>query len=259
MTTSPSTQQEKARAFAALHTAGKPLILYNIWDAGSAKVVAEAGANALATGSWSVASAQGYADGERMPLDAVALCVSQICAAVSLPVSIDFEGAYATDTTAIAANAQRIMDAGAIGINFEDQIVGGAGLHPIEVQCERIRAIRAQAEAFGLPFFINARTDLFLKAASADLHAGLLDEVEARGKAYQAAGASGLFVPGLMEPALIEKVCAASKLPVNVMVRPGMVDNKALAALGVSRISYGPGSYRALMQNLKDAATAAFA
>lgn len=233
-------QTEKAKAFGALHRKGNPIVLYNIWDAGTAKAVADAGAKALATGSWSVAAAHGFADGEKLPL------------------SVDFEGAYSPEPQGAAANVARLVDVGAIGINFEDRVVAGEGLYPIESQAARISAIRAMADGKDIPFFINARTDLFLAESDLSKHAGLVDEAIERGRAYAAAGGTGFFVPGLIEPALIEKICAASSLPVNIMMRAGAPDVKTLAKLGVGRISYGPGPYRSMMEKLKQEAAAIY-
>ncbi|EJT02952.1 isocitrate lyase/phosphoenolpyruvate mutase family protein [Rhizobium sp. CCGE 510] len=251
-------QTEKAKAFGALHRKGNPVILYNIWDAGTAKAVTEAGAKALATGSWSVAAAQGYGDGQKLPMAVLLETARSITAVNELPLSVDFEGAYSTDPSGAAANVAKVIEAGAVGINFEDQNIADGGLHPQEAQAARIRAIREMAEARSIDFFINARTDLFLQEGDGSRHAGLVGEAIERGKAYAAAGASGFFVPGLIEPALIEKICAASSLPVNIMMKPGAPDPAALAKLGVSRISYGPGPYRAMMEKLKEAASAIY-
>ena len=122
-------QTDKFRAFAALHVPGDPFILYNIWDAGSAKAVAEAGAKAIATGSASVAAAQGFTDAEGLPIGLALANAAQIVAAVELPVTVDFEGAYAVEPEGVAANMKRLAATGAIGCNFEDQVVGGEGLH----------------------------------------------------------------------------------------------------------------------------------
>ncbi|NRP71868.1 2-methylisocitrate lyase [Ensifer psoraleae] len=244
-------QQEKALAFAALHRKGDPVVLYNIWDAGSARCVAEAGAKALATGSWSVAAAQGFGDGEKIPLALLLEIVRLIVGATDLPLSVDFEGAYAEDAAQGAANAAQLLDAGAIGINFEDQVVGKGGVHAIEKQASRIRAIREMAERRGIALFINARTDLFLQESDAARHAGLLDEAIARGKAYAEAGASGFFVPGLADAGLVGRICAASPLPVNAMMKPGAPDLATLAAAGVGRVSYGPFPYRAMIERLR--------
>ncbi|MGR4845361.1 isocitrate lyase/phosphoenolpyruvate mutase family protein [Rhizobium laguerreae] len=251
-------QIEKAKAFGALHRKGDPVVLYNIWDAGTAKAVADAGARALATGSWSVAAAHGYADGEKLPMSVLVETAKSITAVVDLPLSVDFEGAYSAEPEGAAANVAKLVEVGAVGINFEDQVIGGGGLYPAERQVARIRAIRAMAEGKGIPFFINARTDLFLAESDLSKHAGLVDEAIERGKAYAAAGGSGFFVPGLIDPALIEKICAASPLPVNIMMRTGAPDVKALAKLGVGRVSYGPGPYRSMMEKLKQEAAAIY-
>ena len=252
-------QAEKAKAFGALHQKGNPVVLYNIWDAGTAKAVTEAGAKALATGSWSVAAAQGYGDGEKIPLEALVATTRSITTVNDLPLSVDFEGAYSTEPAGAAANVEKLIDAGAIGVNFEDQVVGGEGLHPVEKQAARIRAIREMADRRGITLFINARTDLFLREGDLSKHAGLVDAAIERGKAYAAAGANGFFVPWLIDEGLIEKISTASDLPVNIMMRPGAPDVKTLARLGVSRVSYGPGPYRMMMEKLKEAATAVYA
>lgn len=243
-------QADKARDFAARHVPGTPLLLYNVWDAGGAKAVAEAGAEAIATGSWSVAAAQGYADGQAIPLDLVLRIVSRIVATVPLPVTLDFEGGYAEAPEALAETLTGVLAAGVVGINFEDQVVGGSGLYPVEAQCARIAALRRAAEAAGLPLFINARTDLFLKERDRGRHDALMAEARARAEAYAAAGANGFFVPGLVAPALIGPLCDAVSLPVNVMVMEGAPSFAELAALGVARVSHGPGPYIRAMRDL---------
>ncbi|ARM10732.1 MULTISPECIES: isocitrate lyase/PEP mutase family protein [Rhizobium] len=251
-------QTEKARAFHALHQKGNPIVLYNIWDAGTAKAVAEAGARALATGSWSVAAAHGFADGEKLPMSVLVETAKSITDFVDLPLSVDFEGAYSAEPERAAANVARLVEVGAVGINFEDRVVAGEGLYALESQAARIRAIRAMADGRDMPFFINARTDLFLAESDLAKHAVLVDEAIERGRAYAAAGGNGFFVPGLVDPGLIEKICAASSLPVNIMMRAGAPDVKTLARLGVGRISYGPGPYRSMMEKLKQEAAAIY-
>lgn len=251
-------QDEKAKLFAGLHRKGDPVILYNIWDAGSAAAVTEAGARALATGSWSVAAANGYGDGQKIPRDLLLAVTRTIVAASDLPLTVDFEGGYAVDPEAVADNVALVMDTGAVGINFEDQVVGGAGLHPADVQAARITAIRKRADERRLAFFINARTDLFLKEKDPSRHGDLMAEAVARARAYADAGASGLFVPGLADAALIAQICEASPLPVNIMMRAGVPEVAVLAGCGVARVSHGPYPYIAMMERLKEGARAAF-
>lgn len=245
------TQSEKATAFAALHQSGNPIVIYNIWDAGSAQTLEKAGAPALATGSAPVAAAQGFADGQVIPLDFVLMLVARITTYVSVPVSVDFEGGYATDPDQIAANTARLIKAGAIGVNFEDQIVGGKGLYSIADQTPRIAALRQAAKANSVPLFINARTDLFLKAPAAD-HAALLVEALARAQAYANAGASGFFAPGLVDAGLISALVAGCPLPVNVLKSPTSLGADVLAGLGVARISHGPFPWRKQMAELAE-------
>jgi 2-methylisocitrate lyase-like PEP mutase family enzyme len=249
------TSASQATLFASLHRPGNPLILYNAWDPGSAKVVAEAGAPAIATGSWSVAAAHGYGDREEVPLDLALDNAKRIVAAVDLPVTIDFEGGYAVDPEDLAANMTRLAATGAIGCNFEDQIVGGDGLHAIEAQAERIRAARA---AVGADFFINARTDIFLKARPETHDENMVEIALERSRAYAEAGARGLFVPGLIDLRLLERVCDGSALPVNFMAFPGAPSVAEVAAVGVARVSHAGGPYRVAMKALKEAAEAIY-
>ncbi|MEA3064161.1 MAG: hypothetical protein QOJ27_596 [Sphingomonadales bacterium] len=250
-----ATSSDKARAFAALHRPGDPLVLYNAWDAGSAKVVAEAGARAIATGSASVAYAHGLHDAEALPLGLALANAARVASAVELPVTIDFEGAYAVRAEGVAANMARLAETGAIGCNFEDQVIGGEGLHSVEAQAARIRSAR---QAVGPDFFINARTDIFLKA-KAEAHDGAkVDEALERARAYAAAGASGFFVPGLIDLDLLARICAASPLPVNFMAFPGAPGASQVTAAGVARISHGPFPYRLAMKALKEAAEAIY-
>jgi 2-methylisocitrate lyase-like PEP mutase family enzyme len=252
------TQIEKAKTFHALHKKGEPVILFNIWDAGSAVAVEYAGAKAIATGSHSVAAANGFDDGESLPLDFVLVNIKRIVNAVDVPVSLDFEGGYATDIDTLKANVRRVLDTGAVGINFEDQVVGGEGLYSIDEQSQRIAAVREVADDGGIPFFINARTDLFLKNLPADDTKDLVEEAVKRSEAYAAAGASGFFAPGLRDPELIRELCDLSPLPVNIMVMPDTPSNSEMATLGVARISYGPGPYRQMITSLKSAASAIY-
>lgn len=240
------------QTFAALHVPGAPVVLYNIWDAGSAVAVAAAGAKALATGSHPVGDAAGFGDGQKVPLDFVFGNARRILAAVDLPLTVDFEGAYSTDPEEGAANVAALKATGPVGCNFEDQVIGGEGVHPLELQCRRIRAIR---NAVGSDFFINARTDLFLKTQ--DYNDALVDEVIARGKAFADAGASGFFVPRMADPAQVERVVRDVPLPLNLIAFPGAPAKAEWASAGVARISHGPFPHRALMKQLEEAARAA--
>jgi 2-methylisocitrate lyase-like PEP mutase family enzyme len=237
------------QSFAALHQPGNPVVLYNIWDVGSALAVVAAGARALATGSHPVADANGWPDGQQVPLDFVLDNARRIVGAVDLPLTVDFESAYSIDPAEGAANVARLKETGAVGCNFEDLVIGGDGVQPLDEQARRIRAIR---DAVGSDFFINARTDLFLKTQIYD--DALVDQVIERGKAFADSGASGFFVPRLADPAQIERIVAAVPLPLNVIAFPGAPDKKVWADAGVARISHGPFPHRALMAKLAEMA-----
>lgn len=248
-----STQKEKAELFTSLHVKGSPLILFNIWDAGSARAIEQTGAKAIATGSWSVAAANGYDDGEKIPIDLVLANLERIVSNVALPVTLDFEGGYATSIDELKENIRKVISAGGIGINFEDRIVGGGGLHSIEDQSARIKAIREVSDAMGIQFFINARTDVFLETYPAENDDAEVQQALERARAYADAGASGLFAPGLRDPRLIKNLCEGSLLPVNIMVLPDTPPTQTMASLRVARISYGASPYRQMMAALKEA------
>ena len=249
-------QTDKAKDFAALHVPGDPLILFNIWDAGSAQAVAKAGAKAIASGSASVAGAYGAQDGEDVPMEVALANAGRIVASVDLPVTIDFEGGYAVDPDEAAGNVQRLAAIGAVGCNFEDQVVGGQGMHDITLQARRIAAVRA---AVGPDFFINARTDYFLQAKPDAHDAALADAAIERVKAYADVGASGFFIPGLTDLDLVERIAEASPLPVNAMTWPGAPGRQEWPDAGIARISYGPGPFRQMQDWLEAAARAELA
>ena len=238
-----------------LHVPGNPLLLYNIWDAGSALAIVAAGAKAVATGSMSVAGSQGYPDGEGLPLDRLLETARMIVEAVDVPVSVDFEGGYARDVDTLQEHAKMLAETGAVGLNFEDRIVAGEGLYGVHEQVARIGAVATSG------LFVNVRTDLFLlplMQGDDPNRDDLVDQTIDRAAAYVQAGADGLFVPGLSNPAMIERLCETVTMPVNVMMMEGMPSLSKLADRGVGRISWGPGPWRNAMARLEQEARAIF-
>ena len=244
----------KFEAFRDLHIPGDPLILFNVWDAGSAAAAAQSGAKAVATGSASVAAANGFGDGEEVPMAFALANAERIVGAVELPVTVDFEGGYADDPERVAENMARLAATGAIGCNFEDQIVGGDGLWPVGEHCQRLNAVRSKV---GESFFINARTDIFLQAKPEAHDAAAADAAIERALAYADAGASGYFIPGLGDLKLVEHITKASPIPVNAMWLPGGPTSAQWASAGIARISHGPFPQMALMGTLEEMARAA--
>ena len=245
-------QNDKAAKFKNLHVPGSPVLLYNVWDAGSAKAVADAGASAIATSSWSVAEAQGFHDGQGLPLDLALTIITGVAGAVDLPVTADFEGGYSDDDGVLSDNVARLLQTGVVGINFEDQVVGGTDLYDTDRQAARIAAIRSTADQHGVDLVINARTDLFL--GKGNNPPDVVDEAIDRAKAYAQAGASSFFIPGLQEHDLIAKIVEGQDLPVNVMIFDGLPLTPRLAELGVARISWGNAPYVDTMAALAAAA-----
>jgi 2-methylisocitrate lyase-like PEP mutase family enzyme len=243
---------EKIKAFGDLHVPGDPLILYNIWDAGSAKAVADAGAKAIATGSWGVACAHGFKDGETFPVDLVLANLTQILQVIDLPVTLDFESGYGSDPAAVEASVGRAASAGAVGINLEDKDPVTRQLFSTAEAAARIKA----AASSGM--WINARADLFIVTPKEQHDAALIDAVIERAKAYADAGANSLFVPFIYDAALIGRLCEKSPLPVNILVGQGIPDIKTLAGLGVARISHGHGPWAEAMDRLGREAKKAF-
>ncbi|MFE1312959.1 isocitrate lyase/phosphoenolpyruvate mutase family protein [Streptomyces sp. NPDC058755] len=226
---------DSALAFRALHVPGRPLVLPNAWDPVSAAVVVEAGAAAVATTSAGLAWALGTADGDRLDRDRAVAAVARIVDAVRVPVTADIEGGYAEDAAGVADTVRAVIAAGAVGVNIEDarHEAGGEPLREVAEQAERIAAARAAADTAGLPLFVNARIDTFLRGA------GGVDLTLERAAAFLAAGADGIFVPGAVDPETVKALVAGVDGPLNVLVGPGAQTVAELAALGVARISAG--------------------
>ncbi|HJD64022.1 MAG TPA: isocitrate lyase/phosphoenolpyruvate mutase family protein [Rickettsia endosymbiont of Sericostoma sp.] len=246
--------------FKTLHRKGNPLVLYNVWDVGSAKIVEKSGAEALATSSLAVANSYGYEDGEKLPLKLALQNLKNIIEKVKVPVSFDFESGFASELSELTKNIGLIVETGAVGINFEDQIIGKEkARYSIEEQCKRIKAVKEAIKESLFPnMFINARTDIFLQKDTSEHNEQDLKEAIERSKAYAEVGADGFFAPGLANHNFIQQLCESSPIPVNIMVQD-VTTVKGLIDLGVSRISYGPFPYIAVMQELEKSATEALA
>jgi len=250
-------QTRKAEQFRALHLPGKPLVLFNIWDAGSAKAVAASGAKAIATSSWSVANASGFSDGEQAPLTLAIENLRRIVEATDLPVTIDLESGYGDASEIVGETISLAIEAGAIGCNLEDSFPASGKLRKTIDQVDRIRRARQTADAADIRFFINARADVFFQRPPAQHDDAMVVEAIERAHAYAEAGADGLFVPGLVEINLIARLAEESPLPLNIMVGESTAALRVLAEHGVARVSYGPGPYLMVMKDLEERARAA--
>jgi 2-methylisocitrate lyase-like PEP mutase family enzyme len=219
-----------ATRFRALHQHGL-LRLANAWDAGTARLIEQLGAPAVATTSAGLAWAQGYPDGDKLDPDALVHAVTGIARILTVPLTVDVEGGYSDDPAVVAATVARVVRAGAAGINLED----GAG--DPALLAAKIDAIRQACAAQRMDVFVNARTDVYLRGLAPE--DARVDETLARAARYREAGADGLFVPGLTDAKAIRTLASRCGLPLNVMLRPQLQDLAALEALGVRRISTG--------------------
>lgn len=246
----PPTSAEKAAALAALHVPGDPLIVVNVWDAMTARIVARTpGVRALASASHSVAYTYGVDDGEGMTVDMALDAARRITGATELPVSVDFERGYAADARGVGENVARLIEAGAAGLNIEDSLAGATSeRRPLAEAAERVAAARAAAEAAGVPLAINARTDTL--AGSPDNWSEAID----RANAYVDAGATSIFMLGLRDERMVADAVAAVRAPIAVFAHPGYLPLERLAELGVGRVSFGPQTLGLTLHHLADAA-----
>jgi 2-methylisocitrate lyase-like PEP mutase family enzyme len=250
-------QEQKANDFRALHVPGQPLILFNVWDAGSAKAVSAGGAKAIATSSWSVANANGFGDGEQFPLALAIDNLRRIVSSMNLPVTVDLESGYGDTPEAISKTIALAIDAGAVGCNLEDSFPANGKLREVRDQVERIRSARQAANSAGTDFFINARTDVFFQNPPEQHGDSMLAQAIERARAYAEAGADGLFAPGLANIDLIARLAKESPLPLNIMVSDTTPAMRVLAEHGVARVSFGPRPYLIVMKSLEEAARSA--
>ncbi|MCW3844913.1 isocitrate lyase/phosphoenolpyruvate mutase family protein [Micromonospora yasonensis] len=243
----------RALHFRTLHVPGEPLVLVNAWDAASARIVAAAGARAVATTSAGVAWSLGAPDGDALGREAAVDLVRRVATAVPLPVTADIESGYGDTPDEVADTVAAVLAAGAVGVNVEDARHGGTTpLRPVDEQCARLAAVRSAADRAGIPLYVNARVDTFLRGA------GGVRETVARAEAYLAAGADGVFVPGMVDPETVAALVAAIPAPLNVLAGPGAPAVPELAKLGVARISLGSSVAEAAYAVARRAAEEAF-
>lgn len=220
-------------------------MLVNAWDAASARVAEEAGSRAVATTSAGVAWSLGARDGDVLDRDEAVAAVRRVVAAVNVPVTADIESGFGADPEAVAETVRLVVATGAVGVNIED------GVREIDDQSARLAAAKRAA---GEALFINARIDEYLRGGHD------LGVVLARADAFLEAGADGIFVPGVADPATIEELVAKIPAPVNVLVGPGAPTVPQLAGLGVARVSLGSGvasaAYAVMRKAAREALTA---
>lgn len=244
-------QKQKALAFRQLHHGPKMLLLPNVWDVASARIVEQAGYPALATTSAGIAFSLGYPDGQKIPQEEMFARIGRIARAVQVPVSADVEAGYGNRPEDAAATATAVIEAGAVAINLEDGSGNPASpLIDLSLQLEKIKAVRDAAMKTGVLLVVNARTDVYLRGVGStdeERYRLALDRVVA----FRDAGADCVFVPGLRDPVVIERLVAEVKCPVNILAQAAYPSISELEKLGVARVSLGSGPMRAGLGLLK--------
>jgi 2-methylisocitrate lyase-like PEP mutase family enzyme len=240
----------KAEAFRTMHARPEPLLLVNVWDVASARVIEQLGFPAIATTSAGIAFSRGYPDGQKIPPDEMISAIEDIAMTVKVPVTADAEAGYGDSPESAARTARGLIMAGAVGMNFEDA-TGHTDqpLADVGLQVERIHAIREAAGKIGVPLVLNARTDVYLLKFGDP--GKRYDETIKRLRAYRAAGADCVFVPGVADPETIRRLVSEVGCPVNILAVPGSPSIRELAALGVKRISLGSGPMRTALGLLR--------
>ena len=224
---------DSAATFHRLHQGPDILLLTNAWDAGSARLMESLGAKAVATTSAGVAWSHGYPDGDALPLRLLLSTVADIARVVLIPLTVDMEGGYGESPAAVGEAVGAVIDAGGVGINIED------GSNPPDLLCTKIAQARQAGTRRGVNLFINARVDVYLYELAPE--PARVEETLSREKRYREAGASGIFVPGVVDPAEIRTIAAEVGLPLNVLAWPGLPPAAELVGLGVRRLSAGSG------------------
>jgi 2-methylisocitrate lyase-like PEP mutase family enzyme len=249
VSSAPAGTREKAELLASLHVAGNPLIVTNVWDAVTARIVADVeGVQALASASHAVSFAHGVPDGEGLSVEQAIAAAKVIVDATDLPVSVDFEKGYAKDAAGVKANVARLIAVGAAGINIEDSVgPEKAPTFPIEEAAARVAAARAAAIEADVPLVINARVDTLAGG-------GEWDDAVARANAYLEAGADVIFFLGLGTEDLVKRALAEVNGKVSTIGTPGGVPLAKLAELGIARVSFGPGILGLTLSHLSAAA-----
>lgn len=250
---SENISSQKEKQFHQLHHNGQPLVLPNIWNPLGAKLLEDIGYDAVATASASVAFANGYDDGQKIPFDELLFLLKKIVNSVKIPVTADIESGYATTNSDLKENIKKLINAGIAGINFEDSLHDESNLFSKEEQSEKINLIKKTASEMGSNLFINARTDVFIKQNNFSKEQKLNEAIE-RGKAYKDAGADGFYPILMKEKAGIEMLIKEISLPINILMIPGIPDFSTLKEMGVARISLGPGFLKTAINSMKNVA-----
>jgi len=243
-------EQAKAASFRVLHSGREILLLPNVWDVASARLIEESGFKAAATSSAGIAFSLGYPDGQRISREEMLAVIARIAKAVRIPVTADVEAGYGKTAEDAGRTARAVVEAGAVGMNLEDATGDSPSvLVELPLQLEKIRAVREMASRLRIPLVLNARTDMYLLQIGDP--AERYDETVRRLSAFREAGADCVFAPGLRDAPTIGRLVADLKCPVNILAGPGSPSVPELSKLGVARVSLGSATMRATVGYLR--------
>jgi 2-methylisocitrate lyase-like PEP mutase family enzyme len=243
-------EQAKAASFRVLHSGREILLLPNVWDVASARLIEESGFKAAATSSAGIAFSLGYPDGQRISREQMLAVIARIAKAVRVPVTADVEAGYGKTPEDAGRTARAVVEAGAVGMNLEDAIGDSPSvLVELPLQLEKIRAVREMASRLRIPLVLNARTDMYLLQIGDP--AERYDETVRRLSAFREAGADCVFAPGLRDAPTIGRLVADLKCPINILAGPGSPSVPELSKLGVARVSLGSATMRATVGCLR--------
>ncbi len=252
--TNMASQQQKAKIFRDLHFDKSLLVLPNIWDPLGAALLEELGYPAIATASASIAYTQGVPDGENIQFSDLLILIKKITGGVSIPVTVDMESGYAQTEDGLRENIKRLLDTGAVGINIEDYDLKNKTLFAIEAQCRRLQSVRKAGDEMGIPLYINARTDVYVKGTEWKSSEEKWEESLKRGRAYLNSGADGIYPITMTDKQEIAQFVSSLSAPVNILAIPGIPDLKTLKEIGVARLSLGPGFLKVAVRAMKNTA-----
>jgi 2-methylisocitrate lyase-like PEP mutase family enzyme len=240
-------QKEKAETLLSLHRGAETLVLPNIWDPIGARILAAKGYPAVATASAAVSASLGYQDGEKINRSTLIDLLGRIARSVDVPVTADIETGYGATLSELEQTAERVIEAGVVGVNIEDSLSNGVGLRGVEEQSERIATLRQVANRCGVPLVINARVDSFVSPSFTN-NQQAIDETALRAKAYAEAGADCIYPIGPGAEATVRILRERIEYPINILAGPTAAPLSVLREIGINRVSFGPFIFRSCLR-----------
>jgi len=244
---SENIQQKKAKQLLELHKGDKLLVMPNIWNPITARILEAKGFPAAATASAAISTSLGYRDGEKIKLSTHLDIIERIVKSVNIPVTADIESGYALDIPELKGSINKIIDTGVAGINIEDSKGKEGEIRDIDEQCERLETVREISREKGLHLVINARVDCFLSKKDKPLNE-VIKEVIKRANAYINAGADCVYPVGVLDLETIKSLRKAISSPINILGSHRTIPLKTMQEIGINRVTFGPFVFRSAIK-----------